>query len=394
LKLNDIWDGLWRGSDFEDIVVKFDQLPTSVIFWKGTNYASNWVTENNHWFADQSSEFGGPHGCSEHMSDKQDRMCYARIVESSPVRIIIHWRYPCVDVGYVMTAWNNWTDEYYTIYPDGIGIRKLYWNGTVKQPGFQDCQLLTNPGESALDVVNLQALTVANRKGETLDLSWSAPNNVPENTLKDADIELINTKSRYRIFLAFQGGCISPWGRDEQSKYVGDPFAGPWNHWPMHLVPSDGRFVVANDRVSHFALGGNDCAQKFESLVMYGFTNQNIKAVIPAARSWQTPPRITQVSSAKSLGYNKNSRSFDFESTGGNIFFTIGSSKESPVVNPCFVIKNWGSDKTAKISINGKINADGSSLRQGVVRDVDGTQMLLIWIEFESEATVNVKITK
>ena len=393
LEFGELWDGLWRTPGNDEVVVKFDNLPTSVIFWKGTNYAANWVTDNNRWFADQSSEIWGPHGCSEHMADKQNRMCYARIIENSPARVVIHWRYPCVDVGYVRESERNWSDEYHTIYPDGTGIRKVYWNGNPNDPpGFQDIQLLTNPGESALDVVNLQALSIANRKGEVQDLTWSPPNHIPENTLEDADIELINTKSQYKVFLAFLGACFTPWGEVEQSSYTGDPFAGPWNHWPMHIVPSDGRFAVDNDRVTHFALAANDCAPEYESLTMYGFTDNKIDAIIPIARSWQTPPEVMDVSGAESQGFSRVYKSFEFELTDGPVSFTINGSEEQQVINPCFVVRHWNNDNIAHVTINGTRVEDGSSMRQGIIRDVDGTQTLVIWTEFESKIPVLVEI--
>jgi len=393
LKFSELWDGLWRNAGNDEVVVRFEGLPTSVIFWKGTNYAANWVTDNNRWFADQSSEIWGPHGCSEHMADKQNRMCYARVIESSPARVIIHWRYPCVDVGYVCEEDQNWSDEYHTIYPDGTGVRKVFWNGEQGEvPGFQDIQMLTNPGESALDVVHLQALSMANRKGETIDLTWSLPNIIPESTIEDADIELINSKSEYKVFMAFQGACFTPWGGEEQSEYTEDPFAGPWNHWPMHLVPSDGRFAVDNDRVTHFALAANDCAPEFESMVLYGFTNQKIDAIIPTARSWQTPPQVSKTEGGTSMGYDKVHKAFNFKLEEGSLSFTIESSSLQPVIHPCFVIKNWKPEDLATVWINGEaINTD-TDLRQGIIRDVDGTQTLVVWTKIEADTHVEIKI--
>ncbi len=208
LPVSDVWDPLWRDLPGADIVVKFDRNPCSVIFWRGTNHAANWVTDNNRWMTDQSSENGGPHGCSEHMADKQVRHCHSSIIENTPARVMIHWRYPCVDVSYTNLRPGAWTDEYHTIYPDGTGVRQVVWNGAKGGygPAFQDIQILTNPGESALDVMNLQAMDVANLKGETLSLTWDLPNIVPKNTLTDATIERINTKSENKVFAMFQGG--------------------------------------------------------------------------------------------------------------------------------------------------------------------------------------------
>jgi hypothetical protein len=375
LHFSAVWDRLWRDLPGTEIVVKFDKIPCSVVYWRGTNYAPNWVTDNNRWMADQSSEIGGPHGCSEHMADKQVRHCYSRIIENTPARVVIHWRYPCVDVGYVSGGPGNWTDEYHTIYPDGTGVRQVAWNRGGRRPGFQDIQFLTNPGESALDVMNLQAMTIANLKGESRELTWAPPDQVPKNTLPDGCIEVLNSKSQYKVFAIFQGGRINPWGHGEQSKYIPDPFAGPWNHWPMHLVPSDGRFAVANDRVTHFALGANDASPG--NVVMYGFTKAPISTLVPLARMWRNPPPLTDLHGGSASGFDKGQKAFLLESTGARMSFTVAASDESPLVHPCFVIRKFGRGE-ATVAINGKLAA---GVRQGAIVDTDGTPATVIWIE-------------
>jgi len=375
LHFSEIWDPLWRDLPGTEIVVKFDKLPCSVVYWRGTNYSPNWVVDNNRWMADQSSETGGPHGCSEHMADKQLRHCHARIIENTPARAVIHWRYPCVDVGYVSRGTGNWTDEYHTIYPDGTGVRKLVWNGAGPAPSFQDIQFLTNPGESALDVMNLQAMTVANLKGEISKLTWAPPNQVPRNTLPDACIEILNSKSQYKVFAMFQGGHINPWGQREHSKYTPDPFAGPWNHWPMHLVPSDGRFAVADDRVVHFALGANDASP---SMVLYGFTKDPIDTLVPLARMWRNPPPLTDLRGGVNGGFDKGQKAFLIEARGTQISFAVAASDQSPLVNPCFVIHNLGRRGDATVQINGTL---ATGVRQGTIVDTDGTLATVIWID-------------
>jgi len=394
LKFHELWDNLFRTSDYPDIVVKFDNNPCSVVYWRGANSAPSWVTDNNRWMADQSSEIFTKHGCSEHMADKQNRHSYARIIENTPARVVIHWRYPCVDVSYYCANRRNWSDEYHTIYPDGTGVRKVTWNKIYRRPGFQDIQFFSNPGETALDVVNLQAMTVANVDGDIGEFVWAKPNVIPKNTIPDACIEVLNSKSRYKVFAIFQGGFINPWGRNEQSKYTDDPFAGPWNHWPIHLVPSDGRFAVSHDRVTHFALGANDATPEFGSLVLYGFTDLSISTLIPLAKSWRIPAKIVETSGLKNADYDKDQKAFVMTSTSRRMSFTINASDKSPIANPCFVIKNWGSDGEASLEIDGSDLSPGIGFRQGTVRDMDGTQTKIIWIKTKANSPTEFLVTK
>jgi hypothetical protein len=87
----------------------------------------------------QSSENGGPHGCSEHIPDKQNRHCRSATIENISARVVIHWRYPCVDVSYKNLKAGQWTDEYHTIHPDGTGVRQVVWNSSNGSygPAFQ-----------------------------------------------------------------------------------------------------------------------------------------------------------------------------------------------------------------------------------------------------------------
>ncbi|UII79852.1 LamG domain-containing protein [Flagellimonas sp. CMM7] len=448
---NALWDNLWRNVENPDIAVEFDQVKGSVKFWRGTNYASNWISDNNIWMADQSTETWGPHGCSEHMADKQNRQSFARILENSPARAVIHWKYPCVDVGYINNNdETNWSDEYYYIYPDGTAVRKVNFNGRglpenedgedafaieeeedeeaelsefsiatmewgemmgafmdkyyhpendtwteenvgASGPGFQDIQILVTPGVKALDQVGLNAMDVANLNGDVQQLTWELPNKSPFVQIHDASIELVKTKSEYKTFQVFQGGYITPWGEAENSAYTDDPFAGPWNHWPANLLPSDGRYAIGNDRIGHFAIGANDFLPAVGAMSLHGMTNENIESLIPLARSWKLPPAIENVSGAASVTYSKEQKAFMVEASEDNISFEIKASKDQPMVNPAFVISNW--DGNINLSINGTF-VNGDNIKTGIERDTKGNKCLVVWMKHQANENTTVSISK
>ena len=87
-------------------------------------------------------------------------------------------------------------------------------------------------------------------------------------------------------------GADRQWGEKEQSKHTPDPFAGPWNHWPVGLNPSDGRYAVSTDRVTHAALGG---ARPTGSTIIHGFTDQPAASLAALAKSWNHPPAVEDV---------------------------------------------------------------------------------------------------
>lgn len=53
------------------------------------------------------------------------------------------------------------------------------------------------------------------------------------------------------------------------------------------------------------------------------------------------------------------------------ISFNLIAGPDSPVVNPCFVIKNWNR-RNARITINGEAISPEKNLKQGSTFDTDG----------------------
>ncbi|MHC4187748.1 MAG: hypothetical protein ACYSRQ_06100 [Planctomycetota bacterium] len=118
----------------------------------------NLVTENGKWVADQSAEGGGGdvEGCCEHMSDKQNRYAYVRIIENNDARVVVHWRYAVVDVLYRIANLHRsqmgaWADEYYYIYPDGVAVRAVTVYNMNGRHSTTEPASLNNPGERAED---------------------------------------------------------------------------------------------------------------------------------------------------------------------------------------------------------------------------------------------------
>ena len=383
LHYHDLWDNLWRSSPFADIVVRFDQLPCNVVYWRGVNYGAGWVTENNIWMSDQSSEIMTHFGCAEHMADKQNRYSHVRILENTDARVVIHWRYASAGITYQFENWRTWTDEYHTIYPDGMAVRYVDYHD--KETGWQDVQFFAQPGTTPEDQINLQALTVANLKGETHTLDWT--DGVPENKLKDASISIVNFKSDNKVVVIYPDGTeIGTWGEQERATDE-THFAGPWNHWPVSQMPNDGRYALRSDRVTHSALGGGEP----ESMAIYGFTNKDISTLIPLAKFWNYPPTLEILAGAKNANFDKSQKAYIMAATEGEVSVLIDASKKAPVQNPCFVIKNWGT-KSADISMNGKKLSPGKELKLGYV-PIEGGYNLVVWIDVESSAPLEISIS-
>ena len=205
LHYDELWDASRRVGPESDIVVRFDQAPVRLVFWQGTSYGGDWVTENNKWYTDEFVESMGRQGGGdfEPMSDKQNRYSHVRILENNDAHTVIHWRYAqCECEHYLgndpdpLTGWTDWADEYFTVYPDGIAVRKdVAW---TTSPGawheFQETIVINGAGTRPEDNINPEALTIANMSGESDTYSWLEHPPARKSHLAQPNIQVVNLK--------------------------------------------------------------------------------------------------------------------------------------------------------------------------------------------------------
>jgi hypothetical protein len=410
LKYHDLWDNMWREAEHPDIVVKFDLMPTSVVFWRGCR-SPGWVTETNKWISDQSSELtdwhwgnerDGAESCCEHMSDYQARHSHVRIIENTDARVVIHWRYASVDVLYKHPNvcrnpddWGVWTDEYLTIYPDGVGVRfvnihggkDFYYAEEGGNIGFHDTQFLSEAGTKPEDNISPQSLTIVSHNDEVTELDWSESH--PDGEF-DAQAIWINLKSKYKVFEVFPPGTrVNVWAGGEKTSYSK---YSAWNHYPVTQAPCDGRYCVAPDRLTHSALAAADNLTETGNMLLYGFTNNDAKSLVPLARSWNFAPDIINISGGTSLGYDKSQRAYQIQAENNSLSFVLDASVSSPIVNPCFVLEGW--DRETMVKMDGVNIMTDKNLRQGLVRDTNGRLQLVVLILMNSEKPVKIEFEK
>ena len=402
------WDNLWPVSSDPDIVVQFDDSPVRVVFWRGTRYSPAWVMEGDLWMADQSCEnFNNADGCVEHMLDPRCRFSHVRIIENSEARVVVHWRYcPTSANGNhsqvdPVTGWEDWVDEYYTFYPDQVGIRKVVLHTEGRPLGPEEVIVLCQPGQRPEDVIDLAAMTLVNLKGQSRTYTWAEKAPVinegdkylhfgtePEErpviirtNLKSETkpFQVFETTNRVRIFAHESRPGVShfPW----------------WNHWPVAQIPSDGRYCQAPDRASHFSLAwGGPPAHKEEGFYwwawMYGASKQPAESLVPIARAWLQAPLL------KGEGvdgrFDPNQRCYMITKGPRPLKFRLEGSAESPVLNPAFVVENWG-PRDASLRLNGREIPRGKDFRIGHIRRINSYD-LVVWIKLEAGRPVDVEL--
>lgn len=406
LNYYDAWDAQWRVGGRADVVVRFSDNPCRFVFWRGTNYIPNWVSENGIWFNNQFNETWSERGCHEPMSDKQCRYSQVRIVESSDARVVVHWRYALVDNWYnfahvdPVTGLGDWSDELYTIYPDGVGVRKITLHSTVPMARheWQESIVVMGPGQRPTEVLQPDAVTLANPSGESRSYSWD-PDTPKNPTLpRGANIELINTKSQFKPFIA-----VSPTSNpsfDICSNRRHDPVIGIfpwWNHWPTSFEPSDGRYAMDSDRASHSSLthcNWDHCERTENSMtkvMLHGMSNKSVDQIVRIANSWTAPPSITiEGTDFVDAVYDLAQRAYVVRRASNNndgvLRAHVNASPTSPVANLALCIKNWG-DRDAKIMVDGKPARSRTSRHT----ELESNE-LIVWVEHESTSPISIVI--
>ncbi len=421
LKFKPSWDNLRRFGPNSDVVVRFEQSPIRLVFWEGLNYMPAWVTENGKWYNEQSLETWGRPYCTggedcEPMSDKQDRSSRVSIIESTPARAVVRWRYALVETrAYAEadpdpdTGWGDWVEEQWTVYPDGIAVRKqTLWHTSpdTKDYEWQETIDLHNPGNRPEDDIQPDALTLANMNGEIHTYHWipkvTSSFDYPRGPKKldlpaNANIQLVNLKSNYKPF-----EVVNPAGGVTWHVYGGERSYSMfewWNHWPVSQIASSGRPAMAADRPSHTSLTDiywsdyKKTPHTETKILMTGLTADGPAHLVTIAKSWLSPAPASAVGSGvSSVDYDPTQRAYIVHRTAGSpespITITLNASNSSPLVNPAFIIENWNGK--AKARILGHSNAD-ASIRMGVSQTLD-SQSLVVWCPLADGGKVQVRI--
>jgi hypothetical protein len=427
LKYYEEWDALWPVADHPDVVVQFDDSPVRVVFWRGLRYSPAWVTENGLWLADQSAESGNDEGCIEHMQDIHTLYSHVRIIENSPARVVVHWRYAPVSahdnlwIADETTGWEWWIDEYYTFFPDGTGVRKVRWRQPDSSHKFpwlqiQETSVLGHPGQNAVDLLEHGALTLLNLDGASHTYSWpdddSANTRERRNLAVDPSIvrdirpenpviQVVNMRSEAKPFVILQPGNepVVYVGR-VRSRLVDFP---AYNHWPVCQVRSDGRFAQAADRASSFSISQNYSPHHHEEgdlewvAMLYGATFGRAVDLIPLARSWIHPPELQVARGAvENRGYDISQRAYLLGrppgSEWGDLSLQLLADPESPLVNALLIFEDWGG-AGIEVFLDGRRLEPGKEFRPAYRRTLRGTDLLL-WLERTSAEPVRIEITR
>jgi hypothetical protein len=114
------WEARERVGPHADVLVEVEDTGGTFVFWRGSSYRPYWETENGRWFVDEVVPRTGDGAGLR--PDRTNLYARADLVESSPARAVVRWRYL---PDFAMPGLDAWVEEYFTIHPDGLCIRAI-----------------------------------------------------------------------------------------------------------------------------------------------------------------------------------------------------------------------------------------------------------------------------
>jgi hypothetical protein len=244
------------------------------------------------------------------------------------------------------------------------------------------------------------ALTLATPAGEIREYSWigEPPKKVD---YKDAVLHIVNMKAEYDPYSIqrITGGDI--YAARGGTGYSAFP---AWNHWPVGQFLSDGRHAIFPDRTAHSSLTHIvwDDSVPFgkqgryaEKILMEGLSNRPAKELLPLAMSWLQPAPATTPTEGLTAAWQAADRAHILtraNSAVKNLQINLAGTEVTPIFNPAVIVENWGQDRTATITLNGKKPEPSMDVRQGLVTRANGVKALVVWIEHTSTAPLEIGI--
>ena len=413
------WDRTRRFGAQQDVFVRFDNNPCTFVCWNGTVYPVFYPDGGNVGQMFEAFETWSGDGCHEAMMDRQSKYSSWRIIENSPARVVLHWRHTLVSYNGNLihknpnTGWADCVDDYYTIYPDTTCARRtVLWSSMpAENHSYAQDNSVIQPGFMPRDVYENEPMSVANLAGQEIIQTMGRGRNPPKDPAfkEPAVIQRHNFKSRWKPFMiappkeVFSGVWTNkatwPW------------FLPSWHHWPTaQLIDSDGSITfVENGRPksSCLTVGWGYGKAKGDAIILTpnsltrfaltGMTDGSTAALAPLARSYHQPPAVSIRSEGfQNEGFSVAEKAFILTRTAGNaaaeLDVSIGACTDSPLVNPAFVVKNWGGDSVA-VSLGGVPAPQGDACRVGL-RETPAGKDLILWLRMTAESPTRLTLSK
>jgi hypothetical protein len=321
------------------------------VFWRGANYMPWWDMDELA-MSYQSGEAwgGGSQGCNEAMQDRDCRYSQVELVEHSPARAVVRWRYALGDAHYRIYH-NEWVDEYFTLYPDGSGVRQVnLWANVATQHEVLDTIMVKPPGTRTGQLFEGPVATLANLNGQQVGVQAFSKDRTAYGTFLAAGRDFIaeyHFKDRMHPYLvfSFRNDLLPGVARGMVSvNRTLFQNAEQRAHWPLGRYPIDGYNAVGLDVPTHFGFGNihtdtDPGHSPNRWLFLIGASEAGSDTPALQARAWLYPAQVKVIDGATlAHGYDAAERAYRFATTPGQRRVSLRFDHDGGTYHPALLV--------------------------------------------------------
>lgn len=395
----------FAGETGRAVIVSFSQAH-DYVFWERASYTPWWDVSGVGVCYEFVESWGyGNMGCSEPMQDKENRFSRVCIVENSPARAVVHWRYALSDPNYRIFR-DEWVDEYYYLYPDAVGGRQVnLWANSDLTHEFIQPQYVLSPGILPEQVFERRPCRVFNLAGDAVEDDLDIPGNRKPTKL-DCDKWAEGTM---RIRLKDRSHPFYSWVRRDDTFPRIERLFPPWQpptgdirynlggHYPITQLNVDVYNIFSTHRAYHTWAGMIQAKADPDNVPnswvhLIGVTDRDDSFLREVTASWAYPATmIVEAPGWRDAGYDFKQRAFLLEKEGaaesGPCRVRLESARSANIFNPVFVLKG----APGPVS---ELRCNGSALDASDFRSAPSwrTGETILWLGRSQAAGVDIEI--
>jgi hypothetical protein len=420
-------------------------LPWRLVCWAEAQYVPYWdiddVWVTTEWFETLGTK--SPYDY-EPISDKELRYTHVELAEIGPARAVVHWRYALCDTRPQARVFqdNTTAEEFHSIYPDGITVRKLVGypgngnplEGHPKMWEVGEMLLILPRGSRLADSLDPGEVTISNIAGDTYRhrfLKTVADSNVfslpadritqslcavyPASRAWSEYIYVGSLRNRPSPFMVVTNEqrlfphlrCITCGGDHVETLLWMQPFL--WKHYPLfhgeyHIGieaketdlqtrPVSTSYVTV-EPWAHPSFRSNDPDIPFDSkwnpprgttwLMLQGVNPGDENYPRRLAASWLHPGAV-KATTGRYLGYAPAERAYRFAAAGPALDFELTPASGYTQINPVLIVEGWNHG-------NPQVTLDGQPPKAGDVAVSWTVNRLIVWFRRELTSTARFTI--
>lgn len=370
----------WAGSAEPDIVVDFPGQPYRYVFWKGASYAPIWLFDRCFVSLEWMEAWPRQEGAVDCIEPLQDKLCQhsrVKLLSSSPARARVRWSYAMTDFA-LKIIHNERAEEEYTLYPDGIGARKV--TGFFEKGRWHEVHEFivgSVAGTTPSEHFPPQTVTLLNCAGDRLDLFWPTPQSGGFPTWSEY-IGVVRLRRHPSVFTACAGRGTGLHVFSNTPDWLPEVFFC-MPHWPLQrgLPTTNARSIQdCRTRATHASLLNLYAAphevykDRTVWALLIGIAPEHERELRDLVRGWLRPAELTVTASEPlPARYDLYQRAYVIETRGApRIVANLAASAECPQVRPAFVLRNPASLAVA-LSVNGRGLEKGRDFESGTEDD-------------------------